>query len=530
MKALLRRQARRTAGDQGSTLVAAVAIAAICLALGSVVLAQAIVVSRDSGRDRVRTIEVHGAEGAVDTMYAALETSTPCTWPSSGYTVVNTAADEVGVSVNISYLDSTNKLLTCANGVVTGGTPTQAVITSTAKASQVAGGVQSSQRTVQAKVLLTPNVVQGKGAAVFSASGVQITNQFSVASATGVSDPADVWVDSGNVDCNSGATVNGNLIVASGTLKTVNSCKITGNAWSYGNFGPHQGTIGGSAWVYAGNAEVDPNATIGGDLLVSGTINSYGKPMKVSGTVEAGSKRVPYYKKVGLTEVNYVPTDWAGFTTPTAYTSTAQGAWGSLVQASAVTNGAPTWSNAYTATGDKCDVAGASWSLNGPLRGSTVPTVYDLRACTQTKFEGQLELKLYADTALMVKDFYATGNWKVTSGDGVRHQFWVISPDPDVTKNGTADCVSGKNGNIKVDSGAAITAPIRTFFYTPCTVDVSNIADFYGQIYGGTVNMINQLNLKYDPIGIPGVSFTSLAPQTSSGYRVDVVYKREIAK
>lgn len=527
MSLTLRGRRRPLRSDEGSTLVAAVAVAAICVGLGTLVLAQAIVVSKDSGRDRARTIEVHGAEGAVDAMYAALETTTLCSWPASGYEVVNTARDEVGVRVTIDYYDAGNKKLTCTDDTVTGGTPAQAVITSTATDTS---GTTSGMRTVQAKILLTPNVVEGKGAAVFSASGVQITNQFSVGSAVGVAEEADVWVDDGNVDCNSGATVNGNLIVANGKLQTVNSCKITGNAYSSGNFGPHQGSIGGSAWTL-GNAEIDPNATIGGDLLVKGTINSYGKPMKVSGTVEAGSTRVPTFTRLGLDEVNFQPADWVGFTIPTAYTSTSQGAWGALVSASAVANGAYSWATAYSpTTGDKCDIAGANWSLNGPLTGPTVNTVYDLRNCTQTKFEGGLQIKLYADTALIVKDFYATGGWTVTSGDSQPHQFWVISPDPDTTKNGTADCVSGKNGNIKVDVNASIVSPIRTFFYTPCTVDVSNVADFYGQIYGGKVNMINKLNLKYDPIGIPGVSFKSMVPQTSSGYRVDVVYKREVAR
>jgi hypothetical protein len=510
--------------DRGSTLIAAVAVMALGLALGTVVLAQAIETARDSGRDRVRTIEVHGAEGAVDTMLQSLENSTPCTWPASGYDVVNTVSDKVGVSVKIDYYTATNVKLACTSGVVTGGTPAQAVVTSTAKDSS--GAANPADRSVQAKVLIKPNVALSRGAAVFSATGAEMTNVFSASSAPGVTDVADVWVDSGNADCNSGATINGNLIVAAGTTKTVNSCKITGNVWSYGNFGPHQGTIGGNAWVAHGNAIIDPAATIGGDLLVSGSIDSYTKPMKVGGTVESNSTRVPQYKPVGLPEVLYTPSDWAGFATPAAYTSVSQGAWGALVASSAATNGAASYTEPMKPTGDKCRLAGANWSMNGPLRGSGTNTVYDLRACSQVRFEGGLELKLFADTALIVRDFYATGNWKVTSGDGLQHNFWLIHPDPDVTKDGTAECLDWSKG-IKVDSGASITHPIRAFFYTPCEMNVSNEADFYGQIYGGKVKLQNKLNVKYDPIGIPGVSFDSVA--TSGSYRVDVVYKREMA-
>mgnify|MGYP005816436933 CR=1 FL=1 len=72
MQSQLWRRLRRD-GDQGSTLVAAVGVMAICLALGTIVVTQAIVTARNSGKDRVRTIAVHGAEGAVDSMYQALE-------------------------------------------------------------------------------------------------------------------------------------------------------------------------------------------------------------------------------------------------------------------------------------------------------------------------------------------------------------------------------------------------------------------------------------------------------------------------
>ncbi len=71
--------------------------------------------------------------------------------------------------------------------------------------------------------------------------------------------------------------------------------------------------------------------------------------------------------------------------------------------------------------------------------------------------------------------------------------------------------------------------PITGFLYTPCTVDTNNAVDFYGQIYGGTVNLRNSANIYYVPIGIPGVDLPSADPVVSSGYRVDIVYKREIA-
>src|SRR5665647_3662973 len=102
------RHLRPTRGDdRGSALVAALAVAIIGFALASVVVAQATSVSNDSGRDRARTVQVHGAEGAVDAMYAALETGTPCAWPTTGTSLISTAPDQTGVSVAVNYADAT---------------------------------------------------------------------------------------------------------------------------------------------------------------------------------------------------------------------------------------------------------------------------------------------------------------------------------------------------------------------------------------------------------------------------------------
>src|SRR5450756_401974 len=101
--------------DRGSALIAALAVAFIGMALAMVVVTQAILTSNDSGRDRARTVQVHGAEGAVDATFAALEIGTPCRWPATGTSLISTAPDQTGVSVTIRYYDAATppNLLTC---------------------------------------------------------------------------------------------------------------------------------------------------------------------------------------------------------------------------------------------------------------------------------------------------------------------------------------------------------------------------------------------------------------------------------
>src|SRR5450759_721006 len=201
MKGLLRSVRILCHGDAGSALVAAIAVAVIGMMLATIVVSQAILVNKDSGSDRVRMVEVHGAEGAVDAVYATLETSTPCTWPPSGTQVVNTAPDKANVSATITYWDASPTPVQLPCVAVTGvtGTPAYAVITATT----TTGG--TVQRTMQSKVRLTPLNDASHSAAVFAAKSIMTTNDFTVESVVPGS-TADIWVDSGNVDCNSNVT------------------------------------------------------------------------------------------------------------------------------------------------------------------------------------------------------------------------------------------------------------------------------------------------------------------------------------
>ncbi|KRD45100.1 hypothetical protein ASE38_14005 [Cellulomonas sp. Root930] len=133
---------------------------------------------------------------------------------------------------------------------------------------------------------------------------------------------------------------------------------------------------------------------------------------------------------------------------------------------------------------------------------------------------------------IFANDFYATGSFQITSADGNQHNAWIIVPDPDVTGNGVAECgksVAGnRSGNMEFDSGSLAVAPITFFGYTPCQLETNNTMTFYGQLYGGNVTLRNSMTMRYVAIGIPGVDLPSTNPTATSGYRVDVVYKREI--
>ncbi|KQR16198.1 hypothetical protein [Cellulomonas sp. Leaf334] len=520
MRNAIRRRLADSGDDRGAALVAAVAVALIGVMLVTVVVANAVAAARDSGQDRARTTDIHTAEGAVDAVYAELETWTPCSWPAGGPLVGGTSPSRTTATATIAYFSASGTALTCgAGGTVSGGTPASAVVTATALSGD------GTKRSVQAKVALTPSTNQGSGAAIFAANSIMTTNNFTVTTTLPDTD-VDVWVDGGNVNCNSNVQIKGNLIVVNGTVDISNSCRVTGNLWSKKQLTVHQAapgglqTVGQSLYVTA-NAYLAAGTKIGGDVLLTGT-RTGGTPI-VGGALRqsVAPANIPQYVPVKLPEVLYRPADWTGFVN----TGDRQASYRTWVRGQAAANGAPTWADAVNTTKDQCKVAGASYDANGPLVGPAVPTVFDTTNCAETRFEGGLNIKLRSDMVIFAKSFYSTGDFKVTSADGAQHKFWVIVPDRN--PNGIAECTGGA-GNIKNDSGSLAIAPITLFMYTPCTIDTNNSTDFYGQLYGGTVQLRNAMTMNYVPIGIPGVVLPSTDPVGSAGYRVDVVYKREI--
>ena len=506
--------------DRGSALIAALAVAFIGMALAMVVVTQAILTSNDSGRDRARTVQVHGAEGAVDATFAALEIGTPCRWPATGTSLISTAPDQTGVSVTIRYYDAATppNLLTCT-GVGVTGTPATAIITATADTTGLPGSGIAPHRTIEAKVQLTPQSAMSAGAAVYSANAGAMTNYFTATSAD-VDTTADIWIDSGNVDCNSSVNIDGNLYVPAGNVAMSNNCTITKDlrvqATSASNIAlqMNQGTVQGNVWVYKGNAVLNgSSAHIGGDLTTSGTArDSTGGSVssRVGGAVQTGWVPPAALARVPLPHVGYVPGDWAGFGTG-MFALWAQDS--SLAGSSCKTNA----SSCYT-------IASKSWSIGADqaLTTTSAPMLYDATGHGLT-FQNTT-LVLNADTAIFANSFTFTNTVNVKSGDGNSHKLWIIVP-------WTGSC-SGSH-DISVNSSIDFNADpahgnISTFLYTPCTANISNVVDLRGQIYGGKVVLQNNLTVQYDGIGIPGVSL-SLSSSTSTTFRVGIVYKREIA-
>lgn len=521
--------------ERGSALVAAVAVAVIVVALSTVVVAQAITVSRDSGRDRARTVQVHGAEGLVDALYAELESSTPCAWPTTGVQVVNTAPGTTSVRATIEYWDANGVPLPCTGAGVLNALPAKAVITSNAYATNGTGFGIQPERTMQSEVLMTPHVTPAYGAAVFSASGAQVTNS-AITNPTSPDTPADVWIDSGSVNCNSGGKVNGRLLVPQGGATFSNDCQVTGDVWVRYNFVINQAPSGGAYSVTGdvtssnGNANLANGVKIGGDLTIRGSITTSGTPApKIDGATTVGVTTIPPLAPVGLPEVLYRPADWAGFTVesyPEWIKWNADGATGS---ASAHTPAA-TWSTFRAppaSTANQCgQLSKFDYGIGGPLVSRTTPRIYNAWGCTNGVQMREMDIVLYSDVAIFARSFNLTNTMNIRSGDGLDHRLWLIVPDQ--TADGFAQCTGG-TGTIDISVSTTTQAHTSVFLYTPCNMNLSNSLTLRGQVYGKQVQLINAVIINYVPMGIPGVIGLGATATTADSYTVDVVYKRETA-
>ena len=148
----------RRQDDSGVALVMAMGVALLGIMVAGIVITMTIIAANDSGRDRVRTAEVHTAEAAVDTTMAILETTTPCPGPAFSGITYGSGPEASTVAVTIEYTKE-NALgatvdLTCIGGLLS-DVPSKAVITATSTAVKTQQGLQPV-RTLQAQVNLTP--------------------------------------------------------------------------------------------------------------------------------------------------------------------------------------------------------------------------------------------------------------------------------------------------------------------------------------------------------------------------------------
>lgn len=502
-----------TGSESGSALVATVGVAMVGIALSVIVVTQAISITNDAARDRVRTVEVHAAELALDVSLRTLETTTPCSTTMN----VSEGTTEVDVTVGIEYYDVSGALLHCdlATNTLTGD-PVKAVVTSTAVPVQDTPSGVAPARKVQATVKLVPQTAPSLGVAMFASGSLGISNTGTV-QPLDPNEPAVVWVENTTeFKCDTSVKIDADLIVTDGKITMSNQCVVTGDAWARFGFRasnnppPNSYRIGGDLTVFNGDLANGTSQKYGGSVSVDGRIleQSFTSVGPVcSDNIGSPCTVLPEYTKRGLPVVEYDPSDW-----PSSFQSNVKS--GTQFATDVINGGSGMSSGAASQLlANPCNLDN---QIKNPINFTHNDTIYNLLGCAPLKVNNGITFVLYADTVFFVNGFEASNTFTILSGDGAQHDVWILVP-------------SNLTGSIKLSNTSTIIDPIHVFMFTPRELIFANTQKWSGQAYGKDVKGSNSLTFNYVGMGIPGVDLSSgFTSTTPAGYSIEIVNKKEM--
>src|SRR5690625_4199589 len=526
---------KKERSESGSAMVASIGVMIICVSLGVLVITQAISSQRDSGRNRARTVEIHSAEGGVDTLHATLQQGQfVCNWSTTDGDALG--PDAVGAKAEISYWDAAGNALDCDHTdleATVDGEPGRARILVTAKNQKASGAGLEPVRSFESEVLLSPVKDPSRSAALFSEGNVTLSNMVNVFG------DGDVWVDSGDLHVSAGQfNINGSVYVPEGKVTFPTGGNIAGSLYSGEKV--HSSsylTVGGNVNVKNGDFQVQtpPAHHVGGDVRLGGQLvipNGFTAEQMIDGSLIEGHTFNKFPEARGLPPVEYEPNDW--------YDSGNWNESSEVFQPWPGKSEADAWLDETYKNGLRNAEAAGDWPLpalgqcptwgawNGTygreIRLPAVddasaetqpPRIYDARGC---QFNPQdTTFKLYGDTAIFAKGFNLTSGVNIESGNGETHRLWLIAPH----EHDNSQFIAANE--LKPDT-------IEMFVYVNGTLNVSSGMALTGHLYAKNYNPSNDVDITPGGFGIPGVDLMPGIVDVDASWNVDVIYKRETSE
>jgi len=275
--------------DSGSALVAVIGVLLVTIVIAAVVSASAVHALGYTSATRAGTQSQAAADAGLAAGKAVLMTTGACTT-----SMTELSSTDPHYRVTIWRATATGSwTLGCPTS-----TSTQARLISTGYATTNGAAGQSGGDLTYSELILAKEVIQSSGAAIYVGNGGQM-NSFTVSSGNGQT--ADIRVKSGNWECSSSGTFNGNLIVETGKATFSNdTCKVTGYVWAAtgveftggGKVGGDVIASNGNVYMTGSNTEIGGNVYANGDFnlnsgLVRGSVEATG-----GAKVEGGGSRV----------------------------------------------------------------------------------------------------------------------------------------------------------------------------------------------------------------------------------------------
>ena len=447
------RPRRRPSGDDGFTLLAAIAVASICLMLATAVVAMAIGGNRASGVDRNRTQATAAAEGGIDTALSvlrALDPSTQAGLLTSGcQQAIAPAATAPGLTVTLRYAfyltASGGSAVTCP--LQNGKGYKRVEVTSTAR--QVTGSIDRSATETAVVVLQAPSLFRH---AVFTGGSL---------SASRLTTTGAGLYASGSASCDTGSSLGGGTTVL-GSFAMYNGCSVAGDLLVGGSWSCDNGRVTGSA-VVGGSVGMYNACRVDGSLTSGGTVSG----SNVGGTRTSNS--------------------------PTAGTTVAAGA----RTMPALDYQPAEWSTAPAQSLASLGASGCSLNYVTHAVSASVPLVIDARSCSPLTFD-TLTLTTNTDITVFANGFSGQNNLVVTSSDGKPHSFRLIVPASSATGN---PCTAG--GAAIALSGTPTDPLISTFLYTPGPLVLYRDTTLRGAAYSCSTSFSGQTRIDYTAAALP---------------------------
>jgi hypothetical protein len=463
--------------ERGIAMIVGLMVTFVVFLLSLVVVQLSIHNSTQSAYDRKRVQSVGAAEAGIDSLWSTIEGTPPQSLPY-GTTVTGTLANAPGTStysVDVSYYK--------ADGTALTGAPSQTNIPASVLLTSVGTTDGGVSRKMQSYATLTPTY-SGIGAAILTNTGTALGNNFSLTGNAG--NDADVYVLTGDVNITNSPVIYGNVYVVGGAFSSANGNVVYGDVWANNAV-----TINSPARV-SGNvmssvSSVSGTGAVGGNVTAGTTIAS---SLNVSGTKSPSSVQGP------------PPTQTFPYV---CYDNTVAG---KCVAQSA------SWTG-YTVQSFSDCTSAHTFLTTGTI---AVDTIVRISAVCNLSI-GQNENVNFSGNLAIITNGSITmaqqNNWNGPSG-GNKNLYFLVN-----YQSTAMNCASGSynitTGNYSNFNNVSVS------FYSPCTVNISNLNTLTGQIIGGNVATQGNFTMVFKPVLIPG------AATVISGFGQSIAYLREVA-
>ncbi len=464
--------------ERGMAMVLALLVAFVVLILSSVVVAQSIRTSNQSGYDRKRSQAVAAAEAGTNDFYALLRSvvidELECT-PRAG--TVASAPGDAAYTVTPVFYEADGDVMDCPAADPTPFTdeyyPAAVLLESTGT---VGGG---APRTIQTYVELAP-IFDGFDAAVITQNGLDLDNNLTLNGYGSTN--ADIFVNSGNVTISNQPNIYGSIYVAQGTATVQNNSSIQGDLWAYGSITMTTGSaVLGDVMSTTGSISVSNPARVYGDATAAGSIAD---SSRIDGVESPNQPGLPSPPTQPLPKVYWDPQDWidAGYTITTF---------------------------------NDCTSA-KNWLLNPANTNTDTKKVVRIQTVCSLSFTNNTTVSFGGDLAIVTDGSISMSQsvaWNGSAGSG--HDLFFISAYRDGLNCSTGAYDVSDSNNVSYSNVTGVS------FYSPCKVTIKNRSSMNGQVIGGTVEFQNQFTMNFVPVLIPGVGDVV-------GFEQDIAYIREV--